>query len=166
MKYIILFILLLLTSSCNFDYKENIVSKLASLLNLLKPVKEREARVVIQCDADTPSGYKSLKGQVLDYDNEAAISNAFINTKVSTEVYNTDAEGKFKVQKIGTETTNIVLVVTAEKYKSFSRSMEIACQNLNVSIYLPAEQQNTSTSTDVPIGNCIFGNSIYGGCNL
>jgi hypothetical protein len=112
---------------------------------------------------------KSIRGQVTDYDTSAAIQNAFVSTHVATEVYTTDAEGKFKIQKIGVETNTLIMKVVADNYKTLSQSFEFTCQNLNALIYLPKESTPTTVTPlpdNAPSVLCIFASSVYGGCKL
>lgn len=163
-------VFVILLSSCTFSFTEDKLSEFATLLNLSKPQGEKESQIVIQCDADTPTGVKSLRGQVMDFDSNAPIVNAFVSSKVSTEVYATDAEGKFKIQKVGTETNTIILGVTAENYKSLSRAVDFKCQNMNALIYLPRETKTVDnpafTPDNAPNTTCVFATSNLGGCKL
>ena len=126
-------LLLLLLFSCKYSFSEDKLSQVATAFNLAKPQSEKAARIVIQCDADTPTGVRSIRGTVMDYDSSAPIQNAFVSTQVSTEVYATDVEGKFKIQKVGLETTRVILKAIADNYKSLSAPIDFSCQNLNVS---------------------------------
>jgi hypothetical protein len=143
-------LLLILLSSCKFSFAEDKLSQIATAFNLNKPQSERDARIIIQCDADTPTGVRSIRGLVTDYETNAVISNAFVSTQVSTEVYSTDAEGKFKIQKVGMETTRVTLKVVADTYKSLSTPIEFTCQNLNALIYLPKETIAGTNSASNP----------------
>ena len=170
-------LLIILLSACKFSFAEDKLSQIATAFNLSKPQSEKDARIIIQCDADTPTGVRSIRGLVTDYETNAVISNAFVSTQVSTEVYSTDAEGKFKIQKVGMETTRVTLKVVADTYKSLSTPIEFTCQNLNALIYLPKETiagtnsaSNPNNTPVTPTGTastaCIFSMSIYGGCKL
>ncbi len=158
---LLLLLLLLLLLSCKYSFSEDKLSKAATAFNLAKPQSEKQARIIIQCDPDTPTGVRSIRGTVMDYDSSAPIQNAFVSTTVSTEVYATDTEGKFKIQKIGMETTKVTLKVTANTYKSLAAPIEFTCQNLNALVYLPVD-----TSIPASSATCIFAKSVYGGCKL
>lgn len=164
---LLLLILILLFSSCKFTYEDDKLSQMATAFNLAKPLAEAEARIVIQCDADTPTGVKSLRGTVMDYDSGSPIQNAFASSQVSTEVYVTDTEGKFKIQKVGIETDTVILKVFADNYKSLSHPVQFICQNISALIYLPILPPTPVFVPDLaPSGACIFGTSNYGGCKL
>ena len=134
-------LILILLCSCKFTYEDDKLSQMATAFNLAKPLAEAEARIVIQCDADTPTGVKSLRGTVMDYDSGSPIQNAFASSQVSTEVYVTDTEGKFKIQKVGIETDTVILKVFADNYKSLSHPVQFICQNIHALIYLLQKYQ-------------------------